>query len=65
MRIQLMFDEHFKKLQDLLLKPWMIMVKPKSLRHTAVWSETEDSVAKWRFKTVRLAPRAKLQTWWR
>ena len=49
------FDAHVHDLQEVIRKPWMLKVKPKPQRHTAVWSATADRVAKWRSKIVRRA----------
>lgn len=54
-------------LEALIRKPWMMKVKPKPQRYTAVWSAMADSAAKWKSKVVRkaLSDKGKLLTRWR
>ena len=59
------FFAHVDEMQTLIRKPWMLKVKPKPQRHTARWSATADSIAKWRSKIVRraLSVHGKAEDW--
>lgn len=48
-------DAHMHELKAMIHKLWMMKVKPKPQRHTAVWSTTSDRVEKLRSEVVRRA----------